>query len=85
MRQKSASKKPTFKRYRQKEALMKDRENEEPASSKGDWVRVMSKQPPAKGVSQRQKWLSKPKGVERSGRKKKKCLFDWQIKRLLVA
>lgn len=43
------------------EALMKEIENEGPERSKGNWMRVKSKKPAMKGISQRRKWLSKPK------------------------
>lgn len=61
MRQKITLKKPTFRRYRQREAFMKEIENEGPERSKGNWMRVKSKKPAMKGISQRRKWLSKPK------------------------
>lgn len=35
------------------------------------------------GVSQRRKWLSKPKAIERSEKREMKCLLDLQIRRLL--
>lgn len=79
MRQNSIPKKPTFQEVKtKKEALVKEMENEEPERSKGNRVRVMSKKPQVKGVSQRRKWLSKPKAIERSDKKKtNKCLVGF--------
>ena len=56
------------------------------SSQRGQKGTGEGKKPQVKGVSQRRKWLSKPKAIERSDKTKtSKCLLDLQIRRLLVA